>query len=225
MLKAHGRCLFDWAVLSFKKYFGEELFVFILRDESGSYDFVHNRVSELGIVNYKIISLKKATDGQAETVAEGVSKVTYDNNDSMLVFNIDTFRLGYNYPEQIRDWDGYLEVFIGTGGNWSFAKPKNKFSTLVAETAEKKPISNLCSTGLYYFSTINDFFNAYEDSLAFNLSEISVGERYIAPLYNFLIKRGLKIHYHIISDEDVVFCGVPDEYETFKGVQNKKFKI
>ena len=33
----------------------------------------------------------------------------------------------------------------------------------VIETAEKKEISNNCSTGIYYFKTVKSFLNAYND--------------------------------------------------------------
>ncbi|TOO97807.1 capsular biosynthesis protein, partial [Vibrio parahaemolyticus] len=42
------------------------------------------------------------------------------------------------------------------------------------------------------------------------------GEIYVAPLYNYLIKNGYKIHYNLIDKDAVIFCGVPDEYIEFK---------
>lgn len=40
-------------------------------------------------------------------------------------------------------------------------------------------------------------------------------ERYVAPLYNFLINSGKEIRVDIVDRKDVVFCGVPEEYIDF----------
>ena len=40
-------------------------------------------------------------------------------------------------------------------------------------------------------------------------------ELYVAPMYNLLIRRGCDIRYHLIGAEEVIFCGVPAEYEAF----------
>ncbi|EEU7339075.1 capsular biosynthesis protein, partial [Campylobacter jejuni] len=47
-------------------------------------------------------------------------------------------------------------------------------------------------------------------------NDFSKGELYIAPMYNYLIKKGLLIKYHKISLDEIVFCGTPDEYERVK---------
>jgi hypothetical protein len=36
----------------------------------------------------------------------------------------------------------------------------------------------------------------------------------VAPLYNHLIGRGLRIGWRLIEPSEVVFCGTPCEYET-----------
>jgi hypothetical protein len=38
-------------------------------------------------------------------------------------------------------------------------------------------------------------------------------ELYVAPLYNHLIEAGKKIHIHVIGRDEVIFSGVPAEYE------------
>ena len=38
-------------------------------------------------------------------------------------------------------------------------------------------------------------------------------ELYVAPLYNHLIAWSHKIHIHIIRRDEVIFSGVPEEYE------------
>lgn len=214
MLTAYNKSLFDHAVESFESYFEHEAFLFIVRDVYETPKFVTDRCNELGIKQYYIAVINHETRGQAETVALGLEQVDYQG--AITIFNIDTFRPNFTYPNAA-DYDGYLEVFLGEGKNWSFAKPENEKSNRVVETAEKNPISNLCSTGLYYFKSVDYFMAAYNDMLSKPESEWDKGELYVAPLYNYLIKKGLDIRYHLIDRDDVIFCGVPEEYYSFIG--------
>ena len=128
-----------------------------------------------------------------------------------MIFNIDTFRPGFTFPCSIDSWDGYLECFVGDGSNWSYAKTEDGTAdTKVIETAEKKEISNFCSTGIYYFKHASDFVNAYRENETTPIN--GVMELYVAPLYNFLIRDGKNIHVDIIRKDEVLFCGVPQEY-------------
>ncbi|UJZ94016.1 glycosyltransferase family 2 protein [Photobacterium damselae subsp. damselae] len=219
MLDAHGISLFDHAVNSFKAYFKTETFLFIVRDVYGTVEFVKQRVNALGITSFNVVVLQEETRGQAETVYLGLKQLNLNNNDSMTVFNIDTFRPDFQYPNLTLLGDGYLEVFQGSGDNWSFAKPKNNETTEVVETAEKRAISDLCCTGLYHFAHNKDFIEAFDFYTQLPPEMWDKGELYIAPMYNHLIKENKSIHYHLIEREEVIFCGVPSEYDDFKTLQ------
>ncbi|WP_429090593.1 glycosyltransferase family 2 protein [Aeromonas rivipollensis] len=219
MLEAHGKTLFEHSVISFEKYFHEAKFLFIVKDIFDTPAFVKEKAHAMGIDDFHIIIISENTRGQAETVCLGLEKLAslgVDYNGSITIFNIDTFRFGFSMPEIADHCDAYLEVFEGEGNNWSFAEPKSQNSTEVVRTAEKNPISNLCSTGLYHFNHKKDFLDAFYDYLAKPRDEWEKGELYIAPLYNNLINKGLKVHYHLINYRDVIFCGIPDEYVEFK---------
>lgn len=213
MLEAKGKTLFEHSVLSFEKYFKDELFIFVIRDVYETKKFVIDQVKKLGIKDFKIVCLDVETKGQAETVFLGLDDI--DDNESLTIFNIDTFRPEFSYPDLSSKEDGYLEVFQGSGDNWSFVLPENEESTLLVETAEKRPISDLCCTGLYYFNKVSDFKLSYNDYLNKPKELWEKGELYVAPLYNFLIKNGKSIHYHKIERDEVIFCGTPDEYDDF----------
>lgn len=214
MLDAHGMTLFEHALSSFRRYFQNEHFLFIVRDVQQTVDFVSERAQALGIRSFTIKELKQETRGQAESVFIGIQD-NLDLNQSLTIFNIDTFRPGFCFPAELDKWDGYLEVFSGHGENWSFVRPKSESSTLVTETAEKRPLSQLCCTGLYYFASIESYSEAYQHYLGLPQKQWEKGELYVAPLYNYLIQQGKKIHYHLIERNEVIFCGVPDEYYAF----------
>lgn len=214
MLEAHGESLFFHSVNSFKKYFDTEEFLFIIRDVYGTRDFVDQEAKRMGILSYNIFTLDHETRGQAETVYLALAE--FNNSQPITVFNIDTFRPNFEFPEHVKATDGYLEVFEGTGDNWSFIKTDPTDSKKVILTTEKNPISNLCCTGLYHFSDLLLFKEIFNEYVQKPESEWEKAELYIAPLYNLLIQRGLNIGYDLIEVSDVIFCGVPQEYLDFK---------
>ncbi|KKD61493.1 capsular biosynthesis protein [Grimontia sp. AD028] len=215
MLEAKGITVFEHAVKSFERYFKSEPFLFIVRDVFDTPKFVSEKAKSLGIKTCHVVALESETRGQAETVFQGL-KDSSDAAEPITIFNIDTFRPGFQFPAALLpSKDCYLEVFQGSGDNWSFVLPKSNTSTEVTETAEKRPISDLCCTGLYHFASAADFLEAY--NFYSEREELwEKGELYVAPLYNHLIQQGKSVHYHLIPREDVIFCGVPDEYEAFK---------
>lgn len=216
MLEAHGKTLFEYSVESFKAYFDTDTFLFIVRSAYGTPEFVKQKSIELGIKTFSIVTLDHDTRGQAETVYLGLHDVIeneqVDKEQEVTIFNIDTFRPNFIKPNIPSTSDGYLEVFKGSGDNWSFALPENESSTKVIKTAEKKQISDLCSTGLYQFKNCSIYFKAFEEYLSLPIKDWEKGELYIAPIYNILINNGHDIHYHLINESDVIFCGTPDEY-------------
>lgn len=218
MLEAHGETLFDHSVKSFQTYFSTLPFLFIVRNVYETVAFVEQRAQKLGIKEFYIVVLDQETRGQAETVTLGLELLEQQRPDyqgSITVFNIDTFRPNFTFPEVSHKGDGYLEVFKGSGDNWSFALPEKAGSTKVIKTAEKNPISDLCSTGLYHFNRKQAYLDAYQAYVAKPQQEWEKGELYIAPLYNLLIEQGLEVHYHLIERSEVIFCGVPQEYTDF----------
>lgn len=213
MLYIKDKTLFNLAVSSFEKYFKTCKFVFVARDVYDTPRFVEEECKLMGIADYQVV-VTEPTRGQAETVFKGVEGANIPTDESILIFNIDTFRPGFTFPEGMDSWDGYLECFVGDGANWSYAKTEDgSTETRVIETAEKKEISNFCSTGIYHFKHASDFVSAYHENETTQIN--GVKELYVAPLYNFLIRDGKNIHVDIIPKEEVIFCGVPQEYEEF----------
>lgn len=214
MLPLHGRSVFAHALGSFAGCFATQPFLFIARDSAGTGDFIAAECAALGIADARIALLTAPTAGQAETVALGLAEAALPDAAPLTIFNIDTFRPGFRFPAA--GWfaasDGYLEVFRGSGANWSYVRPAPGPEPVALETAEKRPISDLCCTGLYHFARAGDFRAA----LAAERAAPSAPELYVAPLYNHLIGRGGRIHYELVAPGAVVFCGVPAEYEALR---------
>ncbi|EAI3389118.1 capsular biosynthesis protein [Campylobacter coli] len=214
MLDLQGNSVFFHAVNSFKKYFKDFKFLFIYRDIKDTRNFIKEECEKLGIMSYESIKLEQETLGQAHTVRLGLERSKICNNESILIFNIDTFRPNFSLPT-ILDFskiDGYLEVFEADGEQWSFVLADEDNN--VIKTTEKERISSLCSSGLYYFKRVKDFKEVFDKMKEQN--DFSKGELYIAPMYNYLIKKGLLVKYHKISLDEIIFCGTPNEYENIK---------
>ncbi|MBB3957633.1 glycosyltransferase family 2 protein [Novosphingobium sediminicola] len=211
MLPLHGKPVFDHAIESFSAYFATHPFLLVVRDVMGTLAFVTERCKALGIVDFTIVALDGPTDGQAETVQLGLDSGNVEDSAALTIFNIDTFRPGFAFPEAawMQGSAGYLEVFRGSGDNWSYVRPASDGDHLVIEVAEKRPISNLCCTGLYHFERAGDFRAA----LATERAAPSAKELFVAPLYNHIIAAGGAVHYQEIEPSEVIFCGVPAEYE------------
>ena len=219
MLKAHGKSLFNHSLGSFKNYFNKEPFLFIALAEHNTKKFIIQESKLLGLDRYQIVVLDKPTQGQAETVYKGLQYANIDAKEPIMIFNIDTFRPNFKLPIEfdIKNVDGYLETFIGSGENWSNILPANEELKTVAFTAEKKQISKYCCTGLYYWKKTEDFCRIIESYLKQEVTEIETGEFFIAPMYNKMIAEGKDIRYVIIDHNEVIFCGTPDEYLNFIG--------
>lgn len=202
--------VFSLSVRSFEKYFESEPFLFLVRSDFNSRNFVSNELNRIGIKDFRIIEVDHETRGQAESVMIGL-KDYYDDL-PILIFNIDTLRHKFSYPESEAIGDGFLEVFIAEGDGWSFVEPG--IGSSVVRTTEKNRISNYCSNGLYFFSRAADFREAFEACQKSNHDVL--GEMYIAPLYNYLIERGHDIRFHLIDASLIDHCGIPEDYERMK---------
>ena len=221
MLPLWQKSVFYFAVNGFAKYFNEIEFIFIYRDLCGTKDFIAKECRALGLEHFRAVELPHLTQGQAQTVYEAICALNISDNESLLIFNIDTFRLDFALPMifDLGTIDGYLEVFRGDGEQWSFVLPKEaNLGTAhlykVTQTAEKCRISPLCSSGLYYFKRVADFKAIFE-SMRKNRATTK-SEYYIAPMYNALIAQGKDIRYCEINPNEIIFCGTPQEYENLK---------
>jgi hypothetical protein len=209
-LQLDGRSVFAHAVGSFAASFAATPFLFIAAAEAEP--FVRREARSLGIAEFEVVSLAAPTAGQAETVERGLDAAGWAGQ--LTIFNIDTFRPGFAFPgAPLADADGWLEVFKGSGANWSYVKPAPGPEPWASETAEKKPISDLCCTGLYHFAQAADFRAA----LKAERRQPQAAELYVAPLYNHLIASGRRIGWRLIEPSEVVFCGTPAEYEALLG--------
>ena len=217
-LDLNGHSVFYHAVNSFRGYFKTDFFLFVIRSDFDSMNFINNEILKLGIHAFQIVVLDFETDGQAHTCYEGIMQSKKSDDEDLYIFNIDTFRPDFVKPQLEKKCDGFLEVFLGDGDGWSFIEPGENYSVL--RTTEKDRISDFCSDGLYFFNRLSLFNSAYLEARA--SGSTVKGEYYVAPLYNNLIKNGLNVCYQLIDSSQVIFCGTPNEYISLGGTAPNK---
>jgi len=208
MVECEGKTLFEWSISSLSNLEISN-FIFIVRSEDNSNEFISNICLKLGILYYDIINIDFNTRGQAESAYIGMRDV--DGTQSILIYNIDT----YIEPTEIKNEffkmaDGIIPCFNAEGNHWSFVRTDE--SGIVVEITEKKRISNNCSVGMYYFrfaSLFKEMFEKYSSKFT------SDGELYVAPIYNYLLSAGYNIVMFTINKDKVHVLGTPEELEQF----------
>ncbi len=207
-LMVGGRTLLEWSLLSFAEMFKKETFLVISRDREIGLQLREIQV-ELGISEISFVLLEAPTNGQAETVMQGLKQLSVPDYEPVTIFNTDTFRPGYQPTARQSRSDAWLECVKAEGDHWSFVLEDTSVPGKVARVEEKRRISNNCSTGIYYFSRRKLFDEAYSGLYA----EPPGTELFVAPLFNYLIDRGDNVLFDLVDPGDVFFSGTPAEYE------------
>lgn len=218
MIEVRGKTLFDWSISSLEGYRDNvESYIFVaIKDVKIDVEkFIVDRCSDMKITNYKTLIIDKLTDGQATTAY--LARKYWDPKNSLLVYNIDTYvEPGeMNYKEL--KGDGFIPCFKAKGDHWSFVRLENG---KVVEIREKRRISDNCTVGAYYFRTCKLYEKLYTQYYSGNKRLIN-GEKYIAPLYDYLVKIGGKVYISNISSNKVHVLGTPEELRVFETLSNQ----
>jgi hypothetical protein len=219
---AHGRSLLDWSLLSLQNFYryGTTRLIFVCLASNDSEPFVHSRCKALGIQDFVIVNIESLTDGQATSAY--LSHEFWEIDKPLMIFNIDTFvHPDALRPEDIRKGaDGWVPCFKGIGDHWSFVRLGS--DQWAEEIVEKMRISENASVGLYWFRTASLFLDAYRSSLQ-RSAENTQNERFIAPLYRYLILNHQKISISLIPTEQVHVLGTPMELNRFLAINPPTF--
>ena len=101
--------------------------------------------------NCKIIQVSEITEGAACTAL--LSKESINNDEELIIANSDQW-VNWNNQHFLsflrdNDADGGIVTFYSTHPKWSFVKLDDEGKVTIV--AEKKPISNIATVGIYYF--------------------------------------------------------------------------
>ena len=79
---------------------------------------------------------------------------------------------------------------------------------------EKVRISDNCTLGAYYFKTCRLYEQLYHEYYT-SEEKLEKGEKYVAPLYNYLISKGGDVRISIVDYDKVHVLGTPEELNYF----------
>ena len=139
----------------------------------------------------EIVQVDGVTDGAACTTL--LAKEFINNGYPLLIANSDQFiewdSNEFMYSMGADAIDGGILSFRSTHPKWSFAAlDKNGY---VERVAEKEPISDIATVGVYYWSKGSDYVKYTEQMIGDN-KKVN-GEYYVAPVYNEAIADNKKI--------------------------------
>ena len=213
MIEAKGKTLFDWSMISLTGYAKaacKYIFIAMKNDDVDVEGFIRDHCADLGIKDHHIILLDHLTDGQATTAL--LASEYWNEDHGLLIYNIDTYvEAGCMNYEQLKG-DGFIPCFKAPGDHWSFVRLDENGRAV--EIKEKERISNHCTLGAYYFKTCSLYRQLYEEYYSDDANLVR-GEKYVAPLYDYLLTKGGEIYICDVEADKVHVLGTPKELEEF----------
>jgi dTDP-glucose pyrophosphorylase len=201
-----------------------ELVVNNLNINDGRYIFITQKkhCEEFGVRSFlkkivhdcTVIELDGLTEGAACTILKVKDLINNDEelitaNSDQLVMDFDYCGRGTNFFRR-NDRDGGIWCFVCQHPKWSYAKVDDNY--IVTEVAEKKPISNLATVGVYYFKKGSDFVQSAEKMIEKNIRVN--GEFYLCPVYNQMIESGKKVGAFLVNE--MIGLGTPEDVRAYK---------
>jgi dTDP-glucose pyrophosphorylase len=160
----------------------------------------------------KVILIDGITEGAAITALKAKEFINDDeelliaNSDQYIRYNIDNFNVVRHYTNA----DGIIFVFQNCHSKWSYVRLNE--ADAITEVAEKRPISDIATCGVYWFVSGNLFVNAAEQMIAKNIR--TNNEFYLAPCYNEIIAKSSNLVLPFWVNE-MHGLGTPEDLQEF----------
>lgn len=166
--------------------------------------------------NCSIVEVDGITEGAACTTL--LAKEFINNENPLIMANSDQWvdwdSNEFMYKMNESNSDGGIVTFTATHPKWSFVKVNDL--GYVTEVAEKNPISNIATVGIYYWKRGSDYVKYAEQMIEKNIRVNN--EFYTAPVFNEAIGDGKLIKTHHITK--MMGLGTPEDLQTY--INDKK---
>ena len=182
-------------------------FIFIVQKEHyEKYNLLH-LLNLITNNNCEIVQVDGVTEGAACTTL--LAKKFINNDEPLVMANSDQFiewdSNEFMYSMTADDIDGGIVTFKATHPKWSFAKLNDE--GFVSEVAEKKPISDIATVGVYYWTKGSDYVKYAEQMIEKDIR--TNNEFYVCPVFNEAIEDNKKIK--IFPIENMWGLGTPED--------------
>lgn len=161
--------------------------------------------------NCKIVQTQGMTEGAACTTL--LAKEYFNDDKSLIIANSDQFiewdSNEFMYSMIADNIDAGILTFNSTHPKWSYARVND--DGFVSEVAEKNPISNIATVGVYYWKKGSDYAKYAEQMIGKNIRVNN--EFYVCPVFNEAIQDGKKIK--VFNIEKMWGLGTPEDLDYY----------
>jgi HAD superfamily hydrolase (TIGR01509 family) len=185
-------------------------FIFIVQKshrEKYNLDTLLNLISP----NCQIIEVDGITEGAACTTL--LAKKFIDNDSPLLMANSDQFiewdSNEFMYKMNETNCDGGIVTFTSIHPKWSFVKLNE--NGLVTEVAEKNPISNIATAGIYFWKRGSDYVKYAEEMIEKNIRVNN--EFYVCPVFNQAVNHNCQVR--VFNIDKMWGLGTPEDLTIF----------
>ena len=187
-------------------------YIFLVRKEHiEKYLGLRTTLERITNGRFKIVEVNGLTEGAACTAL--LAKEFIDNDEDLLIANSDQVleysSENFSMMKTLVDIDGMVFTFHDVHPKWSFVKT-NSYG-FITEIAEKNPISDIATCGIYWYRRGSDFVSAAERMIKKNIR--TNNEFYIAPVYNEMIEDGCKLIPFFVHKMHGI--GTPEDLNTY----------
>ena len=164
-------------------------YIFLVRKEHiEKYSGLINTLDRITNGKFEYVVVDGLTEGAACTAL--LAEEYIDNDEDLLIANSDQYieysPQNFLMLKNLNSAHDIVYTFNEVHPKWSFVKTNSR--GYAVEVAEKKPISNIATCGIYWYRHGSDFVKYAKQMIE---KDIRVNnEFYIAPVYNELIQDG-----------------------------------
>lgn len=189
---------------------GEYVFL-VLAEHLKRFDLENLLPQFCGNNKCSVIPVNQVTEGAACTVL--LARDLIDSDEELILANSDQL-VEWDSQKFVTDMraknaDGGILTFTATESKWSFARVDDQ--DVVLEVAEKNPISNHATVGIYYYRSGRFFTEGADQMIKKNIR--TNNEFYVCPVYNEIIQSGKKVYNYPI--QKMYGIGTPEDLEKY----------
>lgn len=192
-------------------------YIFLARKEHlQKFKGLENTLKQITKDKYKIILVENLTEGAACTAL--LAKELINDDEDLLIANSDQIveyeSQNFMTLKNMTNVDAIVFTFNAVHPKWSFVKVNSK--NIVTEVAEKNPISDIATCGIYWYRKGSDFVKYAQQMIDMDVRVNN--EFYIAPIYNELVKDNkIIIPFYVHKMHGI---GTPEDLNNFLRITN-----
>ena len=211
LIPVHGRPMVEMVVENIRPSRPHRFIFLALREHLDQFRI--DEVLQRAAPDCIILPVSQVTEGATCTVL--LARDYLQSSDPLMIANGDQW-VGVDidrYLDALAELDGLIMTMRADHPKWSYAAVDE--SGRVVKVAEKQPISNEATVGIYSFARGRDFVRGAEQMMAKNLRVNN--EFYVCPVYNELIGWGAKVGVYNVGWVGVGMSGLgtPEDLELF----------